>query len=36
LFLTELADFITVANGQVVSFTEFLDTALAGKVLAVK
>jgi ketosteroid isomerase-like protein len=36
MFLTELADFITVANGQVVSFIEFLDTALAAKILAVK
>ena len=36
MFLTELADFITIANGQVVSFIEFLDTALAAKVLAVK
>jgi ketosteroid isomerase-like protein len=36
MFTTELADFITVANGKVVSFIEFLDTALAAKVLAVK
>ncbi|HEX6830879.1 MAG TPA: nuclear transport factor 2 family protein [Methyloceanibacter sp.] len=36
MFATELADFITVANGKVVSFIEFLDTALAAKVLAVK
>ena len=36
MFLTELADFITVANGQVVSFIEFLDTALAAKVMAIK
>jgi ketosteroid isomerase-like protein len=36
MFLTELGDFITVANGQVVSFIEFLDTALAAKILAVK
>jgi ketosteroid isomerase-like protein len=36
IFSTELADFITVANGKVVSFIEFLDTALAAKVLAVK
>jgi ketosteroid isomerase-like protein len=34
IFTTELADFITVANGQVVSFIEFLDTALAAKVLS--
>ena len=27
---TELADFIEIADGKVVSFTEFLDTALAG------
>jgi ketosteroid isomerase-like protein len=36
MFTTALADFITVAGGQVVSFIEFLDTALAAKVLAVK
>jgi ketosteroid isomerase-like protein len=36
MFATELADFITVAGGKVVSFIEFLDTALAAKVLAVK
>jgi len=36
MFTTELADFITVANGKVVSFIEFLDTALAAKVLAFK
>jgi ketosteroid isomerase-like protein len=36
MFATELADFITVVNGKVVSFIEFLDTALAAKVLAVK
>jgi ketosteroid isomerase-like protein len=36
MFATELADFITVAGDQVVSFIEFLDTALAAKVLAVK
>lgn len=36
MFATELADFITVADGKVVSFIEFLDTALAAKVLAVK
>ncbi len=34
VFTTELADFITVAGGQVTSFIEFLDTALAAKVLA--
>lgn len=33
-FTTELADFIEVANGEVVSFTEYLDTALATKVMA--
>jgi len=33
IFTTELADFITVANGRVVSFIEFLDTALAARVL---
>ena len=32
IFSTELADFITIANGQVISFIEFLDTALAAKV----
>ena len=36
MFATELADFITVADGKVASFIEFLDTALAAKVLAVK
>jgi ketosteroid isomerase-like protein len=36
MFATELADFITVAGGKVVSFIEFLDTALAAKVLAIK
>jgi ketosteroid isomerase-like protein len=36
MFATELADFITVADGKVVSFIEFLDTALAAKVLAIK
>jgi ketosteroid isomerase-like protein len=36
MFTTELADFITIANGQVVSFIEFLDTALAAKVLAAR
>jgi ketosteroid isomerase-like protein len=36
MFTTELADFITVADGKVISFIEFLDTALAAKVLAVK
>jgi ketosteroid isomerase-like protein len=36
IFTTELADFITIANGQVVSFIEFLDTALAAKVLGAK
>jgi ketosteroid isomerase-like protein len=34
VFTTELADFITIAGGQVTSFIEFLDTALAAKVLA--
>jgi ketosteroid isomerase-like protein len=36
MFTTELADFITIADGKVVSFIEFLDTALAAKVLAIK
>jgi ketosteroid isomerase-like protein len=36
IFSTELADFITVAKGQVTSFIEFLDTALATKVLGTK
>jgi ketosteroid isomerase-like protein len=36
MFTTELADFITIVDGKVVSFIEFLDTALAAKVLAVK
>jgi ketosteroid isomerase-like protein len=36
MFSTELADFITVAEGKVVSFIEFLDTALAAKVLAAR
>lgn len=36
MFTTELADFITVAGGQVVSFIEFLDTALAAEVLAAR
>jgi ketosteroid isomerase-like protein len=36
MFTTELADFITVASGKVVSFIEFLDTALAAQVLVVK
>jgi ketosteroid isomerase-like protein len=36
IFTTELADFITVANGQVTSFIEFLDTALAATVLSAK
>ena len=31
IFKTELADFITIANGKVISFIEFLDTALAAK-----
>jgi len=34
IFSTELADFLTIADGQVTSFIEFLDTALAAKVLA--
>jgi ketosteroid isomerase-like protein len=34
VFTTELADFITIAGSQVTSFIEFLDTALAAKVLA--
>ncbi len=36
VFSTELADFIEVQNGQIVSFVEFLDTALATQVLAAK
>ena len=36
MFTTELADFITVGNGQVVSYIEFLDTALAAKVMAAR
>jgi ketosteroid isomerase-like protein len=36
MFATELADFITVAGGKVVSFIEFLDTALAAKVLSAR
>jgi ketosteroid isomerase-like protein len=36
MFSTELADFITMAEGKVVSFIEFLDTALAAKVLAAR
>jgi ketosteroid isomerase-like protein len=36
IFSTELADFITIANGQVTSFIQFLDTALAAKVLSVR
>jgi ketosteroid isomerase-like protein len=36
IFTTELADFIAVANGRVISFIEFLDTALAAKVLSAK
>ena len=36
MFSTELADFITVANGKVVSFVEFLDTALAARVLSAR
>jgi ketosteroid isomerase-like protein len=36
VFTTELADFITIAGGQVTAFVEFLDTALAAKVLAAK
>jgi ketosteroid isomerase-like protein len=35
-FSTELADFIAVAGGEVVSFIEFLDTALAVEVLGAK
>jgi ketosteroid isomerase-like protein len=29
-YTTELADFIELADGKVLAFTEFLDTALAG------
>jgi ketosteroid isomerase-like protein len=36
MFTTELADFITIADGKVTSFIEFLDTALAAKVLAAR
>lgn len=36
IFTTEIADFITMDNGQVTSFIEFIDTALAAKVLASK
>jgi ketosteroid isomerase-like protein len=36
IFSTELADFITVGDGKVTSFIEFIDTALAAKVLAAK
>lgn len=36
VFTTELADFITVEDGKVTAFVEFLDTALAAKVLATK
>jgi ketosteroid isomerase-like protein len=32
-FTTELADFIAVANGEIVSFVEFLDTAQGVEVL---
>ena len=33
VFTTEFGDFIESANGQITSFVEFLDTALAVKVL---
>ncbi len=33
---TEVAQFLEVENGQVISLVEFLDTALAMKVLAGK
>jgi ketosteroid isomerase-like protein len=36
VFASELADFITTANGEVTSFVEFLDTALASKILGGK
>ncbi len=36
VFTTELADFITFEGGKVSAFVEFLDTALAAKVLATK
>lgn len=36
IFTTELADFITIANGQVISFIEFLGAALAAKVVGTK
>ena len=36
IFSTELADFITVEGGKIASLIEFLDTALAAKVLSVR
>lgn len=36
VFTTELADFITAEDGKVTAFIEFLDTALAARVLAAK
>jgi ketosteroid isomerase-like protein len=36
VFTSELADFIATSDGQVISFVEFLDTALAAEVLAAK
>lgn len=36
MFRTELADFITINAGKIASFIEFLDTALAAKVLAAR
>jgi len=34
--MSDLADFIATSDGQVTSFVEFIDTALAAKVLAAK
>jgi len=36
IFSTELADFLTIANCQVTSFIEFLDTTLAAKILVTR
>jgi len=36
VFTSDLADFIATSDGQVTSFVEFIDTALAAKVLAAK
>ena len=32
--MTELADFIAVKDGRIVSFVQFCDTALAAKLMA--